>query len=196
MVDVLLSSDNIDVLGGSPRVEVDVDLGSVGQRGSNIFVGAGNPNLPTVILPESPKTYDMYINLAPNDAEYLFLFQYLNYGGTFTWVRLLRLIPNTFLENKTLDFVDGIATYNVPVITVIPLASVGVYQPTNFNIQHRVININPVASATTIASQFITTEDDQLVLPVTVSAVEIDPETGVWSKVTGERSVHFVMTII
>jgi hypothetical protein len=196
MVDILLSSESIDVIGGAPRTEVDIDLGAVGDRGSNIFVGAGSPNLPTAVLPQNPKTYDMYINLSPTDEEYLFLYQYLNFGGTFTWVRLLRLIPNTFLENKLLNFVDGIATYNVPVITVIPLASVGVYQPTNFNIQHRVITTNPAASSTSIASQFVTTEDGQLVLPVTISAVEIDPSTGVWSKVSGEKFVHLVMTVI
>jgi hypothetical protein len=196
MVDVLLFSDSIDVIGGPQRVDVDIDIGSVGQRGSNIFVGSGNPNLPTAVLPEEPKTYDMYINLSPNDVEYLFLYQYLNYDGNLTWVRLLRLIPNTFLENKLINFVDGAAVYNVPVITVIPLASVGLYEPENFNIQHRVINDRPVASATSVAGAFEIDDNDQLVLPITITAVEIDPQTGAWTPVSGERFVHLIMTVI
>ena len=196
MVDVLVSSESIDVIGGAPRVNVDVNLGSTGERGSNIFVGAGNPNLPTAIIPRTPQTYDMYINLSPNDPEYLFLYQYLNYGGTFSWVRLLRLIPNTFLENRQLNFIDGQAIYNIPVATVIPLASVGVYQPANFNIQHRILDTSPVASSTSVASQFELTDDGQLILSVTVHAVSVNPSTMVWSKLNGQKTVSFVLTVI
>jgi hypothetical protein len=196
MVDVLLSEESIDVIGGAPRVNVDINFGASGDRGSNIFVGAGNPNLPTALIPRTPQNYDMYINLAPNDSEYLFLYQYLNFGGTLSWVRLLRLVPNTFLENKLLNFVDGKAVYNVPVATVIPLASVGIYQPSNFNIQHRVTDSVPLATSTSVSSQFQLTEDGELVLPVTISAVGINPETGEWSNLSGPKVVNLLMTVI
>jgi hypothetical protein len=196
MVDILLSSDRIDVLGGAVRSDVNIEVGPRGERGSNIFVGPGNPNLPTAVLPQTPKAYDMYINLAPDDVEYLFLYQFLNYGGSFTWVRLLRLIPSTFLENKELEFENGIAEYNVPVSIVIPLASVGAYGPLNFNIQHEIVNENPIASAVQVAEEFVIDENDSLVLPITIRASELDLQTNNWQSLSGTKIAHLVMTVI
>ena len=41
MVDVLVSADQIDVIGGRPRADVTLSSGSKGDRGSYILVGAG-----------------------------------------------------------------------------------------------------------------------------------------------------------
>jgi hypothetical protein len=199
MVDVLLSSESIDVLGGSPRVDVNLNFGRIGERGSNIFVGSGNPNLPTAVIPQIPKNFDMYINLAPDDDEYLFLYQYLNQSGTFLWVRLLRLVPNTFLQNFGDDpgetnFVNGEMIYNLPIVTVIPLATVGVYQASNFNIQHSIIYNQPVASSIVVGE--IAPIGNELILPVRVKAATLNPTTGVWSALNGPAVVHFLTTVV
>jgi hypothetical protein len=199
MVDILLSSENIDVLGGSPRVNVNLDFGRIGERGSFIFVGSGNPNLPTAVIPQIAKNFDLYINLAPDDDEYLFLYQYLNQDGKFLWVRILRLIPNTFLQNFGDDpgetnFVNGEMIYNLPITTVIPLASVGVYQASNFNIQHTIVYSQPCASSIIIGN--ISFIDNTLVLPVTVKAVTFDPLTQEWSNLEGPAVVHFLTTVV
>jgi len=196
VVDILLSSDNVDVIGGASRTDVDIEIGPVGDRGSNIFVGPGNPNLPTAVLPQAPKTYDMYINLSPDDIEYLFLYQYLNYDGSLTWVRLLRLIPSTLLENKELEFNNGKAIYNIPVSLVIPLASVGIYGPSNFNIQCQIVNENPVAAAIDVGEDFFVDEDGLLVLTITISASELDLASNTWSNLSGNKIAHLVMTVI
>jgi hypothetical protein len=47
MADVLLSNDDITVLGPPNTVEVLVDIGPTGTRGSQVFVGIGDPNLLT-----------------------------------------------------------------------------------------------------------------------------------------------------
>jgi hypothetical protein len=199
MVDILLSSESIDVLGGSPRVNVNLDFGSVGERGSFIFAGSGNPNLATAVIPQTPKVFDLYINLAPDDDEYLFLYQFLNQDGRFLWVRLLRLVPNTYLQNygddpEETNFVDGEMTYNLPVATVIPLSTVGVYQKSNFNIQHTIIYDKPVASS--IIVDDITFINNTLILPVTVKAVTFDPATAEWSNLEGPAIVHFLTTVV
>ena len=68
MPDVLLSNDDITVLGPPELVEVLVDIGPTGQRGSKFFVGTGEPNTLTTsgtIFSETINLYDMYINSAP-----------------------------------------------------------------------------------------------------------------------------------
>jgi len=44
MVNVILSSDEVTVLGGPTRLDVDLNIGASGTRGSLIFNGFGNPN--------------------------------------------------------------------------------------------------------------------------------------------------------
>lgn len=196
-IDVLLSSDSIDVLGASSKLDVDLSIGTIGERGTNIFVGSGNPNLPSVSKPLTPKTYDMFINLEPDDIEYLYLYQYLNVDGEFTWVALLRLIPNTFLNNYVAEFENGSAKMYIPITSIIPLASIGIYQAENFNVQHTLISSNPIASSIFVDGIIIDPISKQLKLELTINAVQStieDPST--WSKVSGQFSVHLIVTVV
>jgi hypothetical protein len=46
MAEVLVTADDITVLGGPSSITVDLDFGPQGQRGSQIFTGSGQPNNP------------------------------------------------------------------------------------------------------------------------------------------------------
>ena len=112
-MDILLSSENISVYGGPASIDVNVDFGAQGTRGSFIFSGPGKPTDPDVDLP-TVQPYDLYINQKPSDTEYLFLYQYGSVGGVETWTKVLRLIPNTALANIEVIFVGGIARTVIP----------------------------------------------------------------------------------
>lgn len=114
MVDVLLSSENLSVYGGPASIDVNVDFGAQGTRGSYIFTGNGRPTDADVDLPETVQPYDLYINLKPSDLEYLFLYQYGSVNGVLTWSRVLRLIPNTALANIPVIFYNGEAVTFIP----------------------------------------------------------------------------------
>ena len=43
-VEVLVNTDDITVLGPPPVVNVQLDIGATGVRGSKVFVGTGTPN--------------------------------------------------------------------------------------------------------------------------------------------------------
>lgn len=196
MVDVLLSSENIDILGGSSRVDTDVNIGSTGDRGSNIFVGSGDPNSGEVPVPLTPKTYDMFINLDPSSLDYLFLYQYLNSDGEFSWVKLSRLIPNTFLENYTGNFVNGQLEYVLPADRVIPFSTVGVYEAENFNVQHTVINDKPIASSVSLGALAINEATGKFEIKITVNAAEYtSPST--WASFNKNNvRVDFIISVI
>lgn len=204
MADVLLSTDEVTVLGSPAKRDVtgtipeedgaiqnpaELTIGPPGNRGSKIFVGEGNPNLVDVgqeILP-----FDMYINLLSSDLEYLYLYQYFNSDGQLQWNRILRLIPNTFLSTQTKAFENGQALFFVPVVNVVPLSEVGNITEQNFNIQHNIINDKPIASSVTIGSLVV--RDDQLVLPVAINAAEFDGTN--WSYLSSSKIVQLVVTI-
>jgi hypothetical protein len=84
--------------------------------------------------------------------------------------------------------------YNLPVTEVLPLATVGVYQASNFNIQHSIIYNQPVASSIVVGE--ITPIGNELILPVRVKAATLNPTTGVWSALNGPAVVHFLTTVV
>lgn len=192
MVDILLASDSIDVLGGSQKVNVSLTSGSKGDRGSYILVGSGNPNDPLTYIPtQKIQTYDMFINLNPNDVDYLYLFQYLNWDGQYQWVQLLRLIPNTFLDNYEGTYAGGAMPISIPLIDILPLSSTGIYQKENFNIQHTVINSLPTASSIQVDSMNL----DTMTLNMTLRAVQLNGST--WENVPdGPGTVHLIVTVV
>jgi hypothetical protein len=133
-LEILLSSEDLAVFGGPASIDLDVDFGPQGQRGSLIFTGNGKPTDPdiqlvfnnTVYNSQSAQPFDLFINLNPDDFEYLFLYQYGFVGGVLTWSKVLRLIPNTAIANLPIIFYEGEAvTFNPVPGAPITSATVG-----------------------------------------------------------------------
>lgn len=197
MVNVVLSTDELTVLGGPSEVSVDLDFGPKGDRGSLILYGLGQPSATS--LPETPRVYDTYINLLPSDPEYRYMYQYIaGPGGPPSWARLFRLIPNTYAENLNRTFENGQIQINIPVSAIIAKASentgdlVGSYEAENFNVQCTVLNSNPVSLSVVVGE--IETYESLLSLPITIKAIEY--EEGEWSSVVGQKMVHLSITVV
>jgi hypothetical protein len=116
MVDVVFSNEELSIFGGPASIDVNVDYGPPGVRGSLIFSGPGKPTDAAVMFPTEPRPQDLYINLLPSDLnnEYLFLYQYGIINGVASWSKVLRLIPNTAIANIPVVFIDGAARTIVP----------------------------------------------------------------------------------
>ena len=192
MAEVLLSSDELTVLGGPAEISVDVDFGPAGERGSLIFYGLGKPD-ENLTLPEDLKPYDTYINAMPSDSEYQFLYQYISAdGGTPSWVKIFKLTTNTHSENYSRNFVDGSASINVPVSLIVPEDLVGDVPAENFNVQANIINENPISFSTTVSEVVIA--DGQSVLPISFAAIEYD--SGSWQSLAGQKTIHLLITMV
>lgn len=160
MVDVLQSSNDIALVGGPATVNLVVDAGPPGQRGSQIYTGPGNPTDEIVELP-SIQINDLFINLNPESNDYLYLWQYNSQDGVVAWRKALRLIPNTILVNPVIKFINGIAHTTVPYLgsyvdvkgVFFPLAAFGEttdienINPKDFNIQINLISDKATATS-------------------------------------------------
>lgn len=193
MAEVILSSDSLTVLGGPATVDVEVDFGPEGDRGSYIFVGEGDPNSPSTVIGQDPAVFDLYINLDASDSsDYLAMYQYQNVDGSNIWTKLLKLIPNTYSVNNTGTFVDGERSINIPVINVVPLDQVANISAANFNIQYNILNNNPVSSSLSVGE--LVSQDDIVILPLTINAIEYSD--GAWSNLSGQKTVHLFITVV
>ena len=225
MVDVVVSSDNLVVVGGPTAIDVSVDVGTQGQRGSFIFTGQGKPS--TLSL-QSIQANDLFINLSQSDDEYLYLYQYGSVNGVMSWSKLLRLVPNTVLVNPVISFIggeahtilspDGVVLYIIKGL-LFPLSSVfsdGVVNISaqDINIQYNIHSDKPISSALNVIevgnsfnldiydplSMTYSNQDldiSFMALRANLSATELNliGSDLVNTPISGYRTVHFLATL-
>ena len=189
-IDVLLSNDELLVVGPPSKIEVDLDLGATGQRGSRIFVGDGKPDS-TFVTDNNVLTYDLYINLEVTDNEYKNLYQYISNpvtGGE--WVKLLSLDPNQFNQNTQLVFTNGEAEQIIAVAAIAPQNLT--LEAEHFSVTYTVENQNPLA--TSIDSITVEEIGDLYHLVILIKAIEYSE--GSWVPLVGTRTGHFNIRVV
>jgi hypothetical protein len=94
----VLGTDEITVLGPPSTIELQVDLGATGERGSIIYSAAGAPTLSgsAAFINETPKTGDVFIDTSSTTN--LVFYQYLAVPGN----------PNQWTQIVNLSAVSGI----------------------------------------------------------------------------------------
>jgi hypothetical protein len=186
MPDVLLSNDDITILGPPSIVEVLVDIGPQGTRGSQFFVGVGNPN--SVEIGQTPNLNDLYINTSPG-GELGYLYQYRSEPGGNVWVEVLDIYPSVYSENAFVTFESGTAQAIIPISDIVTISGTPLTSD-NFSVQYSILHTNPVASSIQIPS--LVGAGDNLV--INFDAVEY--EGGTWSVLDEPVTVHFNITIV
>ena len=186
MTDVVLSTDDLTVLSGPETIELLVDIGPTGTRGSKFFVGLGNPNLDEDL---DPILNDIYVNSSPG-ADYGYLYQYVSEPGGDTWVEVLKLNPTIYSKLHTVNFVSGTSAYAGGGSVVIPIANISTASgltAANFNVQYSIQNTKPLASS--LSS--VTVSGTNLV--INLEASEYD---GTWGAFDAEVSVHIFVSVM
>lgn len=147
MVDVVLSADNLTVLGGPQQIDVDLNVGADGRRGGIFFTGLGSPiglNA-NQDFPSIPQTFDFYIDVDPNSGTYLQVYQYAFNDGVLSWQNSFKINNQNFFVNEIVSFTNGSATANIN-ITNLGIGALPFDDLSNsfasFNVQATISNIN------------------------------------------------------
>ena len=186
MPEVLLSNDDITVLGPPPIVEVLVDIGPKGDRGSQFFVGVGDPNV--VTIGQTPELNDLYINTSPG-GELGYLYQYQSSPGGDSWVQVLDIYPSVYSINYDVTFTAGAAEVIIPIADIVTVTGTPLVAE-NFSVQYSIAHTNPVASAMQIPP--LAGAEDNLV--INLEAIEYASST--WSALDEPVTVHINITIV
>lgn len=186
MPEVVLNTDNITVLAPPAVIEVLVDIGPRGIRGSQFFVGVGNPN--SVNIGQTPNLNDLYINTSPG-GELGYLYQYQSQPGGNLWVQVLDIYPSVYSENAQVTFESGSAEVVIPVADIVTVTGTPLTSD-NFSVQYSIAHTNPVASAMQIPA--LVGAGDNLV--INLEAVEYASST--WSALDEAVTIHFNITIV
>lgn len=191
MPDVLLNNDDITVLGPPEIVELLVDVGATGTRGSQIFVGIGDPNV--IEIGQTPLLNDLYINASPG-ADYGYLYQYVSQPGGNLWIEILELNPTIYSVNHTTTYVNGIAQVVIPISNITSATSL---TASNFSVQFSIVNDNPVAASMSIPA--LAGDNSNLVINFKAVEHRTDVDSGPygdWAVLEGEVTTHLFITIL
>lgn len=192
MAELLLSSDSITVVGGPEIINLDVDFGPAGARGSKIFSCNQNPNNSGALGSQSYAIGDWAINVSKGDSEYSYMYEYVSEVGGSKWVSRLKVNPAIYSENIDVAFSGGTRTITFNVQKIASLTTNQNLTASNFNIQHSVSGTNPVASSISVGA--VSVSGDILSLPITFKAAEFSG--GAWSQISETRKVHVLITVV
>ena len=137
--DVVVDNAELNVLGPPSQIDLAVDIGQQGVRGTKVFAGSGDPNTLVVPFVTNPLDADLYINVA-GGGSYGWLYQY---NGS-TWNSLLRMQPPVYSATYALTASVGAGTFSIPLSSIVPS---GMTTPPAANF---IINLQPIHSSAAV----------------------------------------------
>jgi hypothetical protein len=184
VTEVIISNDDITVLGSPPNIELLIDIGPKGQRGSQFFVGLGNPNL--IEIGQTPELNDLFLNIAPSE-QYGYIYQYVSQPGSNTWTELVNIFPASYSINYDVVFESGSAEIIIPISDITDVSGL---TSENFSVQYSIVHDSPIASSMQIPP--LAGAEENLV--INIEAAEY--VSSAWAALDEQVTVHIHITII
>jgi hypothetical protein len=199
VADILLSNDDVSVLGGPETINLELDFGPTGDRGSIIVGTQGDPRDASVsaAISQRLQALDLAVDYSPSSDTYRTVFQYISTpSGALQWTPLVSLKTDFYSDVKgPFSPVNGKITIPPINVTDIYALSEGTVSSSRFSIQYSISspeNAGPLAT-NLIVKDLITTQGF-LALPLEIEGVEYDG-TG-WIPMTGPKLVHLFITVV
>jgi hypothetical protein len=185
-INVNLTPASLDVYGGPASIDVSLDYGPQGVRGSKIWVGNGNPQ--SQLSGQEILIGDLFINTNTTDPFYSWLYTYLESVAGPAWETVLRLNPSQYSVINNASFNNGSATILIPRTA---LTKDLVVLKDKIIIRYSIENedSNPVSSS---FEYDIATINDVVYFRIVISAIKYSGST--WSNLTGSHKVHLFIS--
>ncbi len=145
-VPIVVNDEEVSVATFVDQVNVQVDIGPPGVRGSLIFTGVGDPGSKTQPPSETAdpvfqgvsevRVNDLYIDLAPTGYAWLYKYQ----PPPLDWTLVGRMNPPLYVGRHLMNFTDGVSTtLNIPLEDIIGATS------TTLDGNNFIVNVNALA---------------------------------------------------
>jgi hypothetical protein len=196
MADILLSNDDLTVFGGPESINLDLDIGPQGDRGSIIVGSNGNPqdaNVNAAIMnqPTGIQALDIAIDYNPYSPTYKTVFQKVATPTGTQWTEMLSLKTNFYSSVEDVTAVNG--TITIPPINLSEIADEINLTSANLSIQYSVSSPLGGPLATNLVIKDII-DDPIRALPLEIKGVEyID---NAWVPITGPKRIHLFITVV
>lgn len=185
-----VNTDDLAIIAPPDIIEVAVDIGPTGQRGSKVFVGSGEPGPQTsngTIFGQDLYLNDLYINVSPG-TDYSYMYQYISVPGANQWESILKINPALHARlDTTVDFTSGTSsTITVPISSIVTVTGAPLVA-SDFNVQHNIKYSDLVSSS--ISDIQVSGSN----LAITLKAMKY---SGSWQALTAtDVSVHLFISV-
>lgn len=166
-INVVVNTDEITVLGPPTIIDVAVDVGEKGQRGSRIYTGIGDP---ADLSLTDIQPYDIYINTSTGN-QFSWIYQYVAGISSYSWQPILKMQPYLYSTQVSATFTSGNASIVIPISSITSVSGIS-------DVSKYVVQVTPVYSkpiALTISSKSINVGITELT--INLSAVEFTSTT-------------------
>lgn len=114
-INSVVSTESITVFGPPEVIELGLDVGAPGQRGSLIYTGFGDPNINTGVFVNEPAIVgDLYLR-TDFGSDYGVIYSYNVTPSGNEWSSVLKFQPVTYSVIEPLTFVSGSVSVSIPV---------------------------------------------------------------------------------
>lgn len=189
--DVVIDTEDLLVLGPVDNVELQVDIGPTGKRGSKYFVGSGDPNTPGVIpASEEIQIGDFFINSSTSSSDYGWLYvRQAGQNNIVSWFKAIKLQPGLYSNNVNVNFSNGLASFPILLTDI-----VGQNPPTNIN--KYVVQLTPISSEPTL----LTLQQKRIPSPnfndLILDLRAVSLTSGAWLPVNSSLNVGITISVI
>lgn len=115
-LDIILNNPEISILGPPDSVNLQLDIGPQGIRGSRLYSGVGEPATNPTIT--DININDLYIRTDPSGAGYVY--QYLpGVTGALQWTVILQMNQLVYNARESVVFSEGTGTLVIPIYYIL-----------------------------------------------------------------------------
>lgn len=198
MADVILSTEELTVFGGPASINVDIDFGPTGTRGSRIYGVEADPRITSTEKPADIQNYDIAMVISPSESDYLTVYQKIGTTAD-DWIQFASLVPNVYSIKTKVTFTAGVATGLLPVSDLFTLDA---YTADKFMVQISLENAAAAGTPTLLKpistgySLSIVESGGKKYLLIKTTAIEYTASSSSWAAVSGERIAHLFVTSV
>jgi hypothetical protein len=140
-INVVLENPQLTVLGPPAQLDLNINSGEKGPRGSYIYSGTGNPNNNTLLTEKILGDLFLRTDIGP---DYGVLYQYSSLPGGPEWIKVLNFQPISYSKVLNANFVSGSVSASVAITDFYQDVPVSI-SASNFVTNISIENLNPLA---------------------------------------------------
>jgi hypothetical protein len=186
-INTVVTTDDLTVFGPPNNIELQVDIGPEGQRGSIFFSGTGDPN--SLTFTEAPKLNDLFIR-TDLGGNYGTVYKYVSVPAGSQWQSILTFQPITYNSVLTATFNSGSTSLNI-LLNDFYLNAPSNLQADSVSVQLTPQNELPLVLS--ISDKNITTGSNRNLV---IDVVGVEYSGGSWTNMSGSVNIGVNLSII
>jgi len=185
-INVVVSNDDLTVLGPPASIDLQVDIGPKGDAGSYIYSSSGDPNIVTAPFTSNPASIgDLYFRTSNNT-----IYQYLAVPGGEQWEIISNIDPIIYNTIEAVNFNAGSGSISILLDDIYENAPINLTVD-NLAIQLTAKKSNPMAIS--ISNKTLSSGATRSLL---LDFIAAEYSSGTWSNSSGSTSLNISISVV